>query len=214
MTSAGAVSHFQVLHQIGTPGRKGCGVAHDGTRLWHSDEAAQAIFELDPLDGAVLGAFQVPGVRGGLACDGQLLWSGTSIGGPNGRRGALVKIDPRRGAIIQVLNVSASGVACDGGHLWVGAADRPEIQRIDPATGAVVATIPAASAAVGGIAFDGRSVWHATAGGAPGIYRIDPMTGAVIGRFGAGAADLGWDGSSLWVVWQNERRLVKVAPAA
>ena len=55
------------------PGTHQCGLAWDGTNLWHSDAATATIYALDPQTGAIRTQLACPGVRTDLTWTGELL---------------------------------------------------------------------------------------------------------------------------------------------
>jgi hypothetical protein len=80
-------------HCLPAPGTYLCGLTWDGRHLWHSDQAAERIYAIDPADGAVVRTFACPPVRADLAYDGEVL---CQIGG---RPKRLVLVDPHTGEI-------------------------------------------------------------------------------------------------------------------
>src|SRR5262249_7390009 len=67
--------------------------------------------------------------------------------------------------------------AFDGSHLWAICGER--IHRIDPATRAIVATIPSPGAQVSGMAWAEGSLWIGVFG-AGNILQVDPRDGRVL----------------------------------
>ncbi|WP_449394436.1 Vgb family protein [Devosia riboflavina] len=127
----------------------------------------------------------------GVSYDGQLVWAAT---------GTHVRaFDPKDGTEMRALPVPAhAGTAFDGRHLFQIADDL--IQKVDPATGKVVSTIPAPGRGRdSGLAWSDGYLWV-------GQYRdrqivqIDPSTGDVIrtistSRFVTGVT---WVDGELW----------------
>jgi hypothetical protein len=91
-----------------------------------------------------------------LALGGGALW----VGGEAGVTGQVWKVDPITGVPIWASRVirNVAGVAFGLGAVWVTSSSEPQLERLDPATGAVVARIP-----IGGPAWDvvvaGGLVW-------------------------------------------------------
>jgi hypothetical protein len=92
--------------------------------------------------------------------------------------GKMVQVDPDTGAVQRELAVDAdAGTAFDGRYIWQTGGDR--IRKIDPATGAVVASIPAPAPDASGLAWVDGVLWC-------GLYRskkllkLDPETGAIL----------------------------------
>jgi glutamine cyclotransferase len=111
---------------------------------------------------------------------------------------ALNAIDPDSGAIVRKLDVRAqAGTAFDGQHLFQIAEDR--IQKIDPDSGRVLATIPTPEGGAAGMAWAEGSLWVGQHRNRK-IHRIDPQTGAILStiesnRFVTGVT---WLGDELW----------------
>ncbi len=96
--------------------------------------------------------------------------------------GSLVKIDPRKGEVVQAVPIGPDGgVTTGGGAVWVANADKPEVIRVDAQYGTIT-RIPLPKLEDGtqlsprGIAYGGGSLW---VGQGPRILRLDPDTGAV-----------------------------------
>ena len=135
----------------------------------------------------------------GVSFDGALVWF--AVGD------TLHALDPAEGTIRRSLDVAAhAGTAFDGEHLFQLAEDR--IQKIDPKTGRVLASIPApGGGADSGLAWAEGSLWV-------GQYRdrkivqIDPATGAILrtiqsDRFVTGVT---WVDGQLWHgTWEGDR---------
>jgi len=134
----------------------------------------------------------------GVTHDGLRVWAAT---GPK-----LVAFDPESGEIARTLDRAGdAGTAFDGTHLYQIAEAR--IDKIDPATGDVVASIPAPGhGRDSGLAWAEGSLWV-------GQYRdrkilqIDPATGAVLriiesNRFVTGVT---WVDGELWHgTWEGD----------
>jgi DNA-binding beta-propeller fold protein YncE len=107
------------------------------------------------------------------------------------------------------------GMTAGFGSVWVGDATSKDVYRVDPATNAVVATIPApaGSKACGDLDADATGIWVAAGCDATTIWRIDPQTNTVSktitlsGGTGQVASGLG----SLWAVIKDW--LVRIDPA-
>jgi streptogramin lyase len=115
-------------------------------------------------------------------------------------------LDPESGDTVRSLDVAAhAGTAFDGHHLFQIAEDR--IQRIDPATGRVLGTIPApAGGGDSGLAWAEGSLWVGHYRERK-IHQIDPETGAVLrsiesDRFVTGVS---WVDGELWhATWEGD----------
>jgi len=153
-------------------------------------QAAEIVREYGPFPGA-------DNIHG-VTHDGHRVWAAT---GPK-----LVAFDPESGEIARTLERAGdAGTAFDGKHLYQIAEAR--IDKIDPATGDVVASIPAPGhGRDSGLAWAEGSLWV-------GQYRdrkilqIDPATGAVLrtiesNRFVTGVT---WVDGELWHgTWEGD----------
>ena len=78
-----------------SPGEHLCGLAFDGQWLWHSDGAMMEIYQIEIPTGRVVKTLDCPGIRTGLAYDGQHLCQ--IVDSPNQLR----FIDPATGATMR-----------------------------------------------------------------------------------------------------------------
>ncbi|HEY0857387.1 MAG TPA: hypothetical protein VGE16_10030 [Albitalea sp.] len=152
--------------------------------------AAEIVREYGPFDGAER--------INGVSHDGQRVWAATGA--------SLLAFDPDSGEVARTLaRAGDAGTAFDGTHLYQIAEAR--IDRIDPATGDVLASIPAPGhGSDSGLAWAEGSLWV-------GQYRdrkivqIDPATGAILrtietNRFVTGVT---WVDGELWHgTWDGE----------
>ena len=141
-----------------------------------------------------------PGVEKvhGVTYDGQQVWLATG--------GTLLAIDPSNGKAKRHIDVAAhAGTAFDGRYLYQIAERR--IQKIDPDSGKVLATIPApGDGGDSGLTWAEGSLWvgHYRA---RKIYQIDPATGKVLrtlesNRFVTGVT---WLDGELWhCTWEGD----------
>ncbi|HWF00705.1 MAG TPA: PQQ-binding-like beta-propeller repeat protein [Caulobacteraceae bacterium] len=134
----------------------------------------------------------------GVTFDGQRVWFGAG--------GSLVAFDPSSGNRVRSIDVAAhAGTAFDGRHLFQLAEDR--IQRIDPETGSILATIPApGGGGDSGLAWAEGTLWVGQYRDRT-IHQIDPETGAILrtiqsNRFVTGVT---WTDGELWHgTWEGE----------
>jgi glutamine cyclotransferase len=144
----------------------------------------------------------------GVTHDGQRVWAATGA--------QLVAFDPASGETTRTLEHACdAGTAFDGRHLYQIAEAR--IDKIDPATGAVLASIPAPGhGADSGLAWAEGSLWVGQYRDRK-IHQIDPDTGRVLrtvesNRFVTGVT---WVDGELWHgTWEgDESELRHVDPA-
>lgn len=154
--------------------------------------------------GPLAGADQIHGVTH----DGRNVWAATGS--------KLVAFDPASGEPARILEVPCdAGTAFDGKYLYQIAEAR--IDKIDPATGTVVASIPApGQGRDSGMAWAEGSLWVGQYRDRK-IHRIDPDTGAILrtiesDRFVTGVT---WVDDELWHgTWEgDESELRRIDPA-
>jgi glutamine cyclotransferase len=141
-----------------------------------------------------------PGVDAvhGVTHDGQRVWFGAGD--------TLNAIDPVSGEALRSLDVAAhAGTAFDGRHLFQIAESR--IQKVDPDTGDVIATIPApGGGGDSGLAWAEGSLWVGQYRERK-IHQIDPGTGEILrtiasNRFVTGVT---WVDGELWHgTWEGD----------
>jgi glutamine cyclotransferase len=134
----------------------------------------------------------------GVSHDGSQFWFAAGA--------ALHALDPESGKTTRTLDVAAhAGTAFDGEHLFQIAEDR--IQKIDPRTGRVLATIPApGGGGDSGLAWAEGTLWVGQYRERK-IHQVDPDTGAVLrsiesNRFVTGVS---WVDGELWHgTWEGD----------
>jgi outer membrane protein assembly factor BamB len=146
-----------------------------------------------------------PGVDkiNGVTHDGRRVWAATGA--------KLIAFDPNSGDPIDSLNVACdAGTAFDGKHLYQIAEAR--IDKIDPATGSVLASIPApGKGGDSGMAWAEGSLWVGNYRDRK-IYQIDPVTGAIkrsieSNRFVTGVT---WVDGEMWHgTWEAEESEIR-----
>jgi glutamine cyclotransferase len=135
---------------------------------------------------------------GGVTHDGQRVWAATGA--------RLIAFDPESGEHTRTLERAAdAGTAFDGKHLYQIAEER--IDKIDPATGDVLQSIPAPGhGADSGLTWAEGSLWVGQYRDRK-IHQIDPATGAVLrtiesNRFVTGVT---WVDGELWhATWEGD----------
>ena len=144
--------------------------------------------------------YSFPGVDdiAGVTHDGQRVWAATGA--------KLIAFDPASGEQTRTLEQACdAGTAFDGKHLYQIAETR--IDKIDPATGKVVASIPApGSGSDSGLTWAEGSLWVGQYRDRR-IHQIDPKTGAIqrtieSNRFVTGVT---WVDGELWHgTWEGD----------
>jgi glutamine cyclotransferase len=139
----------------------------------------------------------------GVTYDGKRVWFATG--------GALAAFDPASQEAPHTIDVAAhAGTAFDGHHLFQIVEDN--IQKIDPTTGRVLATIPAPGAGGdSGLAWAEGSLWVGQYRERK-IHQVDPETGAILrsiacDRFVTGVS---WVDGELWHgTWEGDESDVR-----
>jgi glutamine cyclotransferase len=154
-------------------------------------KAAEILHEYGPFPGAER--------VNGVTFDGEQVWFGAGD--------KMVAFDPASGKPQRSIDVAAhAGTAFDGKHLFQIAEAR--IQKIDPKTGRVLATIPTpGGGGDSGLTWAEGSLWVGQYQERK-IHQIDPQTGAILrtilsDRFVTGVT---WVEGDLWhATWENEQ---------
>ena len=155
------------------------------------------------------GPFGSTGRVHGVTHDGHKVWAATGA--------ELVAFDPASGATTQTLSCACdAGTAFDGRYLYQIAETR--IDKIDPATGEVLRSIPApGGGSDSGMAWAEGSLWVGQYRDRK-IHQINPETGAVIrsiesNRFVTGVS---WVDGELWHgTWEAEQSEIRrIDPAS
>jgi YVTN family beta-propeller protein len=135
-------------------------------------------------------------------------------------KGALLRIDPARNAVVAKLDVAPPGEAVAGqGAVWLSYPNENMVSRLDPATNSVTKRIHVGPRPEG-IAVSPGAVWVANAGG-PSLSRIDPATNRVVATVSLGPRrmccsehmSLVASSRAVWVAVPNGNRIVHVDPA-
>jgi hypothetical protein len=162
----------------------------DNTQPLGTVRAAEIVREYGPF----AGADHVHGVTH----DGHSVWAAV---GPR-----LIAIDPKSGLVERSLERAAdAGTAFDGQHLYQIAEAR--IDKIDPATGKVVASIPSPGhGRDSGLAWAEGSLWVGQHRDRR-IYQIDPESGAILRTIESNRLVTGvtWVDGELWhSTWEGD----------
>ncbi len=129
------------------------GVTFDGTLVWfaRNDE----IVAFDPETEKVVRRHPVPLAHAGTAFDGEHIYQ---LAG-----GEILVIQPSDGRVVRRLPAPGkgadSGMAWDGGYLWIGQFRESMIRKVDAKTGEVVKTLTS-DRFVTGVTFIDGALWH------------------------------------------------------
>jgi hypothetical protein len=181
----------RITATIGVPGGAFGIVVAAGT-VWVTQYLPEAdpgiVARIDARSHRLLSPVEVPNMPGAIRYGLDAVWvtSGFTVS----------RIDPRSGAVTQPLHRVGNVMAVGGGSLWgtfANSADDAGVQRVDPVTGQVVATIRIPYGVL--VAFGLGTLWVAQDASSimgtpdepdrtrPGkLYRIDPTSNRVLGR--------------------------------
>lgn len=148
----------------------GDAIAVAGGLLWVTSYRGD-LLRIQPRTGQILGR-PVPVGFGDwtMVPDAWALWVTSYGSGPPG--GTAIRVDLATGAVQRFGNLDVQAVGASS--LWT-----PQVQRIDPATGRVIASLPMPSASQ--VTFWHGSAWALTVGPSLAFVRIDPGTDQVTG---------------------------------
>ena len=184
---------------IGTEGSVGVG---EGS-VWITARG-NILTRFNAATGVEEAAIKLPGEAPAAIVDNGFVWvSGFE-------RGELYKVDARTNTLVQTIPLRPGPrfLTAGEGSIWVHNQGDSSVQRIDPASGAVIATIETGLSGRGGdLTTGGGYVWL-TLSGTP-LVQIDPRTNAVVAVFkGIGWGDaIRFGGGSLWISGHSIRRL-------
>jgi glutamine cyclotransferase len=194
------------------------GVAYGQGSIYYSN--SEALFELNPVTGAVLAQRAVAGYINDLEWVNGELWAARLS------PASIVRFDPDTFDELGSFNVSAAGVpeglAYDGTFALFSVDGPPGmVYELDPFTGTVGAGRPSIAADPEALAYSDGILWEA--GKDEGvIHKVNRYTGQPITSFATPTADthgLGWDGQYLWAtayqtatIYQYDVSDVNVSP--
>ena len=168
------------------------------------------VVRVDPATNAVTETLQLPGIAGTMAFGFDALWVTSPA------ENALFRIDPATAAVdtwtdrletpgIVAIGEDALWVSLHAEHGFQAAPDEPAIARIDPNTGALIASIVTGGSLgdEGGIAVTPGSVWVRAP--EPWLVRIDPATNDIRERIEtvSGPGDVTVAFGSVWVTTER-----------
>jgi virginiamycin B lyase len=130
----------------------------------------------------------------------------------------LYKIDSRTNKpaeAIANLKQPCGGIVSAFGSLWIPTCGDHALQRLDPKTSKITATIGSgASTTRGSIAASADSIWLLT-DATQTLSRIDPDQNAVVGEFRVppGCSGLTFAEASLWLACPEQNKILRINPA-
>jgi YVTN family beta-propeller protein len=133
----------------------------------------------------------------------------------NNPKSNISQLDPKTnqvGAVITVAKKPCSGLAIAFGSIWVPICSDGSVQRVDPKSQKIVATIPSGVANTeGGITAGEGSIWMPS--DAAGVLsRIDPATNQVVSKISipSDSFTAAFDAGSVWITSTKNNLLTRV----
>jgi streptogramin lyase len=189
---------------IPAPGRNLCGLAWDGSHLWHADAGTSLLYCLDPQSGTVMRTLEVRDVRTCTDYADGMLWQIA------GRPKTLCELDPETGAVrraIPLRSETICGLQLVGDHFWTTEEEGRLLwcRLEDAAVERELQAVPR----IAGVASALDSLWY-TVDEAGLIVRVAATDGQEVARYSVGGTPtgIGWDGERLWYADQAAKRLV------
>ena len=177
--------------------------------VWITDKNSQTLLRISPQYGEITRiplpaqGLSSPDVGGGVAVGAGSLWVAEGLS-------RIVRIDPASGRVEATVSVpDAREVAFGDGAIWVGASDTGVLTKVDPRTGAVVAT-----ARIGPwiccLAVGGGYVWAAND---TGIWKL-ASDGRVLGTISVPSqtANIYLGAGALWVATDVAGTVLRIDP--
>lgn len=150
------------------------GVTSTPSGLWGMAPEATQVVQIDPQSKRVVARVDIEGPLGGLAVDGDQIWT---VSG----RSELVRIDPKSHSIAERIKLESfepEGLAIGGHFLWVSSSFEGNVLRVDLRTKKVRDRLPVDGSLFGGVVI-GDSYWVSSNNT---IYQLDTVSGEVVGQ--------------------------------
>ena len=184
-------------------------VAIGAGAVWITDKNSQTLLRISPQYGEITRiplpaqGLSRPGVGGGVAIGAGSVWVAQGLS-------RIVRIDPASGRVESAVSVpDAREVAFGDGAIWVAAGDMGVLTKVDPRTGAIVAT-----ARIGPwiccLAVGGGYVWAANN---TGIWKL-ASDGRVLGTISVPSqtANIYFGAGALWVAADVAGTVLRINP--
>ena len=180
-------------------------IAAGGGALWISNFTDATVWRVDAATGAHTATIQVSPAPEGIGVTAGGVWVATHHGDPTG---SLTRIDPATNRVSARVAAGLAqdccgpqGVAATDTSVWSTVPNLNAIVRVDTATRAVSATIPA-NPACGTVAAAADAVWAVSGCDVGNVYRVDPATNKVVATIKVSgiAADVAIGQGAIWVL--------------
>jgi len=185
--------------------------------LWVASGGNGKVLRIDPERREVTATIDVTEDRSiddaiRLAAGEGAIWAISLFG-----RYGLLRIDPATNTVtgrIEDVGDGAVAVAAGAGAIWVASVHDGMVQRVDPSTLSVVASIPVGSRPVS-VAVGAGAVWVGKQSDGT-VDRIDPQTNRVVATFPIGGepGQLIVANDAVWVLNHADQTLARIDPAA
>lgn len=192
--------------QVSAVKKQTAGTGKFAIRVGTGTTAKCAVFAAQPVPAYIVGTVSVGQSPSGAAIDTTGVWV------TNWWENTLSRINPANNQVVAEVSLlvpdleGPEAIAVGGGSLWVTTTevdtnDDPlpgHVLRVDPATGAILATIPIGRGSYA-IAYGASAVWL-TNHGDGNVMRIDPVTNTVVATIPVvDALGVAVDATSVWV---------------
>lgn len=208
-SSSGAATRTSSLNasQVTSVKKATTGSAKIAIRIGTGTTAKCGVFAVQPVPAYIAAKVTVGAAPSGVAVDATGVWV------TNWWDNSLSRISPTTNTVLSVVPLTLpdeegpEAITVGGGSLWVTTTEfnitgdlvAGSILRVDPVSGAVLATIPGGAGAVD-IAYGLGGVWVPNFSDGT-VLHIDPATNAVVATIPfPAAAGVGIDATSVWVV--------------
>ena len=183
-------------------------VSADGS-LWLASPGAGVVTRVADSTHTIVDSIPVGGSPGLLAAGGGSIWVATALGD------SIARIDPRNGAVSQMVSLGSARAAAltfGGGALWVADAAGDALLAIDPVAGKVLRTLQL-SVHPNSLAFADGTMWIADYGGAS-VAEVDLRTGQTVAdiHVGGGPAALTVGLGGVWVANSLDSTVSRIDP--
>lgn len=204
-----------IRNRLQAPSQYQCGLAWDGTQLWHSDQDLTTLFAIDPSNGEVTKELTSAWIRADLT------FNGTHLVQVGGRPKRLVYLSPDTGHKQRMQDVVPKSGRLTGieyvpnqGY-WMLFRGPTTIQLREPVNLDVIREFPACGQSPSGLTVVGDHLVHADFETAElrTMSTHDGSTGTVVTMPGQ-PTGMTWDGENIWVCDFTHNRIVAIDPTA
>jgi YVTN family beta-propeller protein len=183
-------------------------LAYDSRSIWAASALNGRLSQFDPATREITAQYQLASLPSNLLIIDDTIWITHSFADK-------VSQYDLAGNMLGEIAVGASpfGLAFTGQAIWVSEQNSSNLVAIDPATRAVVNSVPV-TGRPGALAFDGRHLWVAIED-QDKLLQLDPVTGQLVTEVGVGRRPLAllFDGRTLWSAHEVGNSVSQIDPA-